>query len=68
MNVKDFYHIDGKTNTVVTVPYSRDRAMCVSPIFYASHRAANIALKEKITNEVNERVRRIIEIEKELAA
>ncbi len=52
---------------VLSVAYTRDRAMCVAPIFFERKRDALIAAKDDLTVEINTRLARIMEIEHELA-
>lgn len=61
----DLYYLH--KDTVKTVPYSRDRALSVSPIFYPTKRQALIELKHRIEAKVQDGVEKLMSIEKELA-
>ena len=60
------YYIDTH-NELHEVPYTRDRAMATSPIFYTSKRKARIIQKEKWNEIAQNATSKIMEIERELA-
>lgn len=47
------YYINN-TDNIIEVPYTRDRAMSLSPIFYESNRAALLALQKKLHARIAE--------------
>ena len=49
------------------VPWTKNRAKSVSPLFYTTRRQALVDLKEIITERINVGVCQIFEIERELA-
>ena len=62
------YYVDTIKNEVVEVEDSRDRAMCVSPIFYERKRDALRKLEEHVERKYYESLSRLRTVRKELAA
>ena len=59
------YYAD--TPDIQTLPYTRDRAMSVSPLFYATRKEALVVVKRELEVKAQKIVKRMIEIEFEIA-
>lgn len=63
--MKDLYYLT--ENAVIATTYTRDKAMSVAPIFFEHKSDALKQLKAIITTRVNEDVKRLMELERDLS-
>lgn len=63
--MNDLYYIE-RDHTVKAVPYSRDRAMSVAPVFHEDRRKALMMALSRLRMEIQMLVERADEIEGEL--
>ena len=64
---RKLFYVCKATDTVKDLPWTKNRAKSVSPLFYTTRRQALVDLKEIITERINVGVCQIFEIERELA-
>lgn len=64
---RKLFYVCKATDTVKDLPWTKNRAKSVSPLFYTTRRQALVDLKEIIEQRVQNGVCQIMELERELA-
>ena len=64
---RKLFYVCKATDTVKDLPWTKNRAKSVSPLFYTTRHAALVDLKEIIEQRVQNGVCQIMELERELA-
>ena len=64
---RKLFYVCKATDTVKDLPWTKNRAKSVSPLFYTTRRAALVDLKEIIEQRVQNGVCQIMALERELA-
>lgn len=64
---RKLFYVCKATDSVKDLPWTKNRAKSVSPLFYTTRRQALVDLKEIIEQRVQNGVCQIMEIEKEIA-
>ena len=64
---RKLFYVCKATDSVKDLPWTKNRAKSVSPLFYTTRRQALVDLKEIIEQRVQNGVCQIMELERELA-
>jgi len=64
---RKLFYVCKATDTVKDLPWTKNRAKSVSPLFYTTRRQALVDLKLLLEQRVQQGVCRIMEIEQEIA-